>query len=120
MTYETMKASLNLIESPVEKLEMLMAFGKELEVVPDGAECTEIIGCSSFVQICQKNGLFYATADSAIVGGIVALFVAMVNGKSIAEIKNMDMEQEFKSLNLNLGAARLNGVNSMIRFFKKL
>jgi sulfur transfer protein SufE len=44
----------------------------------------------------------------------------MVNGKSIAEIKNMDMEQEFKSLNLNLGAARLNGVNSMIRFFKKL
>ena len=32
----------------------------------------------------------------------------------------MNLTDEFKSLNLNLGAARLNGVDSMIRFFVNL
>lgn len=120
MTYESMKNSLNMLDNPVEKLELLMDFGNTLEKVPEAAECTEIVGCSSFVQICQKDGAFYGMADAAIVRGIVALFLAMVNGKSIAEIKNLNMEEDFKLLNLNLGAARLNGVNSMIRFFKNL
>ena len=63
---------------------------------------------------------FYGYADSAMVKGIVAIILSMVEGKSLDEIKNMDMESEFKSLNLNFGASRLNGIHSMINFFKKL
>ena len=55
-----------------------------------------------------------------MVRGIVAIILAMVDGKSTEEIKNMDMVTEFQSLNLNFGASRLNGVQSMINFFKKL
>ena len=44
----------------------------------------------------------------------------MVDGKTPDEIKKIDMESEFQSLNLNLGAGRLNGVNSMIRFLQNL
>jgi sulfur transfer protein SufE len=44
----------------------------------------------------------------------------MVDGKTAQEIKNMDLLSEFQSLNLNLGAGRLNGVNSMIRFLQNL
>ncbi len=40
--------------------------------------------------------------------------------ENISEIKKMDLAGEFASLNLNLGAGRLNGVNSMIRFFQNL
>ena len=120
MTYQDMKNSLMMLEEPVEKLELVMDFGKMLEQIPIGADCNEIVGCSSFVQICRKDGRFFASADSAIVRGIVALFLAMVDGKNYLEIKSMDLESEFNSLNLNLGASRLNGVNSMIRFFKNL
>jgi len=120
MTYADIKKSLSLIENPVDKLEMVMDLGKILSDVPNGAKCSEILGCSSFVEICQKDGHFYGRADSLMVRGIVAIILAMVAEKSITEIKKMDIEAEFRGLNLNFGAARLNGIQSMISFFKNL
>ena len=120
MKYNDIKKALSLIESPVEKLELVMDLGKSLEPVPDDAKCNEIFGCASFVQICEKDGRFYGVADSAMVRGIVAIILALVNGKSIKDIKQMDLLGEFNSLNLNFGAGRLNGIQSMISFFKNL
>ena len=120
MTYDEIKKSLSLIESPVDKLEMVMDFGKSLGNIPNGAKCTEILGCSSFVEICEQDGHFYGRADSLMVRGIVAIILAMVDGKSVQEIKKIEMEAEFRGLNLNFGAARLNGIQSMISFFKNL
>lgn len=117
MTYTDMKNILLAIDNPMEKLDMLMDFGRGLEIVPEGAACHEILGCSSFVEICVKDGRFYGRADSMLVRGIVAVIVAMVNQFSYREF---DIEAEFLSLGLNLGAGRLNGVDSMIRFFKNL
>ena len=109
-----------MVDDPAIRLEMVMDFGKNLSPVPDGAICTEILGCASFVQICRLGNRFYGVADSAIVRGIVAVLLSMVDGMSVQNIKNLNIEEEFNSLNLNLGAARLNGVGSMIRFFKNL
>lgn len=109
-----------MIENPVDKLEFVMDLGKNLSDVPKNSKCTEILGCSSFVEICQKGGSFYGRADSLMVRGIVAIILSMVDEKSINEIKKIDMEAEFRGLNLNFGAARLNGINSMISFFKNL
>ncbi|MBR5904316.1 MAG: SufE family protein [Alphaproteobacteria bacterium] len=120
MNYEEMKKSLSLLESPIEKLEMVMDFGKKLKPIPEKAKCNEIFGCSSFVQICIDGDKFYGSADSAMVSGIVAIILAMVDGKTIEEIKNMDLLTEFNSLNLNFGASRLNGIQSIVRFFKNL
>lgn len=117
MTYMDMKNILLAIDNPMEKLDMLMDFGRGLEIVPEEAVCHEILGCSSFVEICVKDGHFYGRADSMLVRGIVAVIVAMVNQFSYREF---DIEAEFLSLGLNLGAGRLNGVDSMIRFFKNL
>ena len=55
-----------------------------------------------------------------MVRGIVAIILSMVNGKSIAEIKKMDLLKQFNALNLNFGAGRLNGIQSMISFFENL
>ena len=120
MNYNEIKNALNLIENPVEKLELVMDLGKRLSDVPAGAKCTEILGCSSFVQICEKDGRFYGVADSFMVRGIVAIMLALVDGKSVNEIKKMDLLGEFNSLNLNFGASRLNGIESMVNFFKNL
>ena len=120
MTYLEIKNALSLVESDADKLEMVMDFGKNLEPVPDDAKCSEILGCTSFVKICEKNGRFYGFADSVMVRGIVAIILSMVDGKTVEEIKKMDLIGEFNSLNLHFGAARLNGVQSMINFFQNL
>lgn len=120
MTYSEIKKSLSLLASPIDKLDMVMELGKNLTKVPESAVCTEIVGCTSFVQICKDGNHFYGVADSAMVRGIVAIMLAMVDGKSISEIKKMDLNSEFESLHLNFGAGRLNGIQSMISFFKNL
>ena len=120
MKYNDIKNILLSITDPVEKLEIVMDFGKSLESVPEDAKCHEIFGCASFVQICEKDGRFYGRADSMMVRGIVTIILAMVDGKSVEEIKKMDLYEEFNSLNLNFGSGRLNGVQSMISFFKNL
>ena len=120
MTYTEIKNALSLTQNPVEKLEMVMDIGKTLQNVPDAAECTEILGCTSLVKICRLNNRFYGMADSAMVRGIVAIILSMVDGKSVEEIKKMNLMKEINSLNLNFGAARLNGIQSMISFFYNL
>lgn len=120
MTYDEMKKLLSMTENPVEKLEMVMDFGAQLEPVPNDAICAEITGCASRVQMCRLGKHFFGCADSALVRGIVAIMIAMVDGKSPEEIKQMDLQGMFMSLNINLGAGRLNGVNSMILFLHNL
>ena len=120
MTYSQMKQILSMIPDPVERLDAVMDFGASMLPVPDGAVCTEISGCASRVSICRAGNNFYGTADSALVRGIVAIITAMVDGKTPDEIRKMDIIGEFSGLNLNLGAGRLGGVNSMVRFLQNL
>lgn len=120
MTFEKIKHLLDMTDDPATRLEILMDIGRELPNVPSDAVCTEITGCTSFVQICRRGNNFYGTADSAIVRGIVAVFISIVDGKTPSQIKKIDLEKMFADLKINVGAARLNGVNSMIRFFKNL
>lgn len=120
MNYQEMKNLLSAVADPVEKLEMVMDFGKCMPTVPEDAICTEIIGCASYAEICRKGNNFYGRADSALVRGIVAIITAMVDGKNPSEIKQMDLLGEFSSLNINLGSGRLGGLNSMIRFLQNL
>ena len=120
MTFVEIQNLLGLISDPVEKLEMVMELGNSLAPVPDNAICTEIMGCSSFVEICRVENRFYGRADSGIVRGIVAIIISMVDGKTPEQIKKMDLLACFQSLDLNLGAGRLNGLNSMIRFLQNL
>ena len=120
MTYDDMKNMLMMVQDDAMRLEVLMDFGRNLEPVPDDATCSEIVGCASFVQICRRGNQFFGVADSGLVRGIVAIILAMVNGKTAQEIKQMDLAGEFATLKLNLGAGRLNGVNSMIRFLQNL
>ncbi|MFQ6739558.1 MAG: SufE family protein [Alphaproteobacteria bacterium] len=120
MTYAEIKKTLDMVDDPATKLEMVMDFGARLENVPDGAKCSDILGCTSHVEICSLNGKLYGRADSGIVRGIVAILLAMVDGKGVDEIKKMDLWSEFSSLKLQLGTGRVGGVNSIIRFLQNL
>ena len=120
MNYSEIKNILSLISDPIEKLEMVMEFGKQIKDIPQSAQCTEISGCASFVKICRENNRFYGYADSVMVRGIVAIITAMVDGKSADDIKQINIRDEFAGLGLNLGAGRMNGVNSILGFLENL
>lgn len=120
MTYSEIKNFICSIDDPVARLEFVMDLGRDLVEVPKTAVCTEISGCSSFVEICRDGNEFYGRADSVLVRGIVAIILSMTRGKTLEEIREMPIDSMFADLKLNLGAARLNGVNSMISFFKNL
>ena len=120
MNFDQIKSTLSNIDDPVEKLEFVMGIGKDLLPVPPDAECSDILGCTSFVQICRVGNNFYGVADSAIVRGIVYIILSIVDGKTPDQISKMDLQGMFAGLKINIGAARLNGVSSMIRFLKNL
>ena len=120
MKYEEMLSALSMTTDDAMRLEMLMDFGAHMPPVPGDAVCTEIMGCTSRVQICRAGNRFYGTADSAMVRGIVALITAMVDGKTPEQIRQMDIRGAFDGLKLPLGAGRMNGVNSMISFLQNL
>lgn len=120
MRYDEMKRALDMMPGPVEKLEMLMDFGAHMAPVPPSATCHEIAGCASRAEICRDGNRFYGRADSAMVRGIVALVTARVDGLTPEEIKQIDLRGEFAGLGLNLGAGRVNGLESMIRFLQNL
>lgn len=109
-----------MISDPVDRLEMVMDLGTRLSPIPEHAACTDITGCASLVRICIDGNRYYGWADSALVRGIVAILISMIDGKSIDEVKKMDLAAEFRSLELNLGTGRVNGINSMIRFLHNL
>ncbi len=114
MKYTDIKNILTKIDDPVLKLETVMDLGHQIGAMPQSCTCTEISGCASRVQICHHNGVFYASADSALVRGIVAIIIAMANSSV------RDMRGEFSVLNLNLGAGRLTSVDSMIKYFENM
>ncbi|MBO4745808.1 MAG: SufE family protein [Alphaproteobacteria bacterium] len=93
MNFEQIKKLLEMIDDPVARLEAVMDIGKGLAPIPDDAECHEILGCTSFVQICRRGNSFSGRADSAIVRGIVAIMLSMVDGRTPDEIRQMDLEK---------------------------
>jgi len=121
MKFEEIRNIMSQITDPVEKLEFVMDVGKTLPAIPAGASATEIKGCASRVEIYRDSENNYSgSADSALVRGIVAIILSMIQGKSPDEIRDMDLPGEFAGLDLQLGAGRMNGVQGVISFLTGL
>lgn len=120
MNFTQVKSILLSIDDQVERLETVMGFGKLLGPVPENAKCTEIKGCSSSVSLCNVGNNFYGAADSLMVAGLVFIVISIVDGKSPAEIKEINILEELKSLEINMGTGRMMGLESMIHFLHNL
>jgi len=119
MTFREIKAILQQVTDPADRLEFVIDLGKTLPPIPKGATPTEIRGCASRVEIYRdENNNYFGMADSALVRGIVAILLSMAGGKPAAEIRKMNLVREFSGLNLQLGAGRMNGVSGIISFLE--
>ena len=92
----------------------------------DKTDSNQIQGCVSKVWLVvnkdqQGKFTFKGDSDAAIVRGLVAVLLRMINDKTATEITSIDPAAIFARIGLadNLSPQRANGLNSMIEYINK-
>ena len=109
-----------------ERYRYLIDLGRALPKMNDDVKIEDNIvrGCTSQVWMTSRveNDRFYFEADSDahIVRGLIALLMAAYQGKTLADIRQIDIEQIFQEIGLDqhLSPNRRNGFFAMVERIK--
>lgn len=118
--------SFALMDDWEDRYALLIDIGKKLPDFPENQRVDEnlVRGCVSRVwmvtRVEQRIFTFDGDSDAMIVRGLVGLLHIIYNGKSVDEIKNIDIDGIFEKLGLvqNLSPNRRNGLFSMVEKIK--
>jgi cysteine desulfuration protein SufE len=123
---EQLLEDLELFQDWTERYEYVIGLGKKLEPLPDRARNAEhlIKGCQSQVWLDaeENDGVvnFRADSDSLITKGMIALFIAVLNGETPDAILTADMGfVEKTGLKEHLAPTRANALNLMATQMKQ-
>mgnify|MGYP001334083991 CR=1 FL=1 len=129
MTPEEILEDFSWLESWDDRYGYLVELGRGLPPMDpaDKTEETRIEGCQSGVWIKTTTAgsppvlTFVGDSDSAIVKGLVAIVISLVNGRSPKEILALDIPEFFAKLNLenHLSPTRKTGLNEMVKSIKQ-
>jgi cysteine desulfuration protein SufE len=109
-----------------DRYRYIIELGRTLQPLPDSARTAEnkVRGCASQVwlstRIDRENGRarlhFIGDSDALIVRGLVAIVIALFDGKTADEIVATDAEALFGKLDLraHLTAQRSNGLRALV------
>lgn len=113
----------SLLENWEDKYAYLIDLGRKLPEFPDECRTEQFIvrGCTSQVWMIltvndDKTISILADSDAHIVKGLIALVIAVYNGRMVDEAKSIDMQGIFDNLGLaeHLSPNRRNGFFSMV------
>jgi cysteine desulfuration protein SufE len=121
-----------LLDDWEDRYRYIIELGKTLEPLPEAAHTDEnkVRGCASQVWLVttrQAAGVtgepvmhFVGDSDALIVRGLVAIAIALFDGKAPSEIVKLDADALFDSLGLkaHLTAQRSNGLRSLVNRIK--
>jgi cysteine desulfuration protein SufE len=123
---ERLLEDLGIFQDWTERYEYVIGLGKKLEPLPESARNEEhlIKGCQSQVWLDaeENDGVvhFRADSDSLITKGMIALFIAVLNGETPDAILTADMGFIEKSgLKEHLAPTRANALNLMATQMKQ-
>lgn len=127
-TIDNIIESFALFDEWEDRYSLLIDLGKKLPPLPEALKTNEnlVQGCVSRVwMVPEVKGeifTFQADSDAHIVKGLVALLHIIYNGKPVADVKTIDIQNIFDRLGLmqNLSPNRRNGIFSMIEKINKL
>lgn len=120
MQYNEIKENLELLNSPIEKLDFVMELSDYLKVPKLNIDCYDISGCSSNVKLCIDGDEFYGKSDSKLIAGVLVILLSIVDKYRYNNKYKQILRSEFLSLNLEFGIGRVNGINSIINFLENL
>jgi cysteine desulfuration protein SufE len=112
---------------PDDRYRLLIDLGKELLPMPDAlkTDATLVRGCSASVWVYPvvENGQlkFLADSNAAITKGIIALVLKTVEGKSVSDILETDIETALVPFDLKnqLSSNRTQGIPNMIALIRE-
>ncbi len=122
-TLEELKENFALFDDWEERYKYLIDLGKGLSEMDEALknEQTIVKGCTSRVWLVsqiQEDGTlhFIADSDAHIVRGLIAILLGAYEGKTVAEVKTIDIEAAFEEIGLNshLSPNRRNGFFAMV------
>lgn len=123
MDLATLKTQFEFLDDWEERYRLLIGLGKKLPALPDEARVEEnrVLGCQSQVWLIgEQDGdvlRFRADSDAILVRGLIALALLVYDGKTAAEIRDLDALATFKEMGLgeHLSPTRQNGFASMVK-----
>lgn len=125
-TIDQIIADFDLLDDWEDRYRYLIELGRALPPMPeaDHTEANKVRGCASQVWLVtrpeQTDGRtvmhFRGDSDALIVRGLVAVALALFDGKSPEEIRAMDAGKTFDRLDLraHLTAQRSNGLRALV------
>jgi cysteine desulfuration protein SufE len=119
-------ADFDLLDDWEDRYRYLIELGRSLEPLPESerTDANKVRGCASQVWLSTKRGAhlhFAGDSDALIVRGLVAIAIALFDGKTPEEILAIDAEAVFQRLDLraHLTAQRSNGLRSLVDRIKR-
>ncbi|MGI9520630.1 MAG: SufE family protein [Hyphomicrobiaceae bacterium] len=125
---ETIQSDFAFLDDWEDRYRYVIELGRALEPLPETEknDVTRVRGCASQVWLvcerCQASPsgdvtlIFRGESDAMIVRGLIAILLAIYNGRSAAEVVGIDAHAIFASLGLHehLTPQRSNGLKSMV------
>lgn len=113
-----------------QRYEFIIEMGESLPEMPEKYKIEDLLvkGCMSQVWLRSytKPGkpeevYFHGDSDTAVIKGIVALLIQLIEGKSAEEIQKLDLDEIFTRLQLadHLSPSRHVGVYAIVNLLKK-
>jgi cysteine desulfuration protein SufE len=126
---QDLKDNFTLFDDWEERYKYLIDLGKTLPPMAEELKTDEtfVRGCTSrvwMVSHADENGCYHFIADSDahIVKGLIAILLAAYQGKTAAQIRDVDIEGAFEEIGLDqhLSPNRRNGFFAMVERIKAL
>ena len=125
-TFEDIADNFELFDSWEDRYRYVIDLGKDMPSLADDrrTNAVKVEGCASQVWLVPElvdaeDGQvlkFQGDSDAMIVRGLIAVLTALISGRTLAEIRALDIRGELGRLRLEqaLSAQRSNGLRAMI------
>jgi cysteine desulfuration protein SufE len=130
MTIDDIRADFGLLDDWEDRYRYVIELGRGLPPFPEElrTEANKVRGCASQVWLATKpvasgnspkadRMMMQGTSDAMIVQGLIAVLLALYDGKTLDEIVKTDAQAVFSELGLSehLTQQRSNGLASMVK-----
>lgn len=125
-TFSEIAENFEFIDDWEDRYRYVIELGKALPVLDDARRtpASKVDGCASQVWLVpdlrHENGadrlFFEGDSDAVIVRGLIAILIALVSGRPLSEIRDLDIKAELTRLQLDqaLTSQRSNGLRAMV------
>lgn len=124
--FEDIAENFELFDDWEDRYRYVIDLGKELPALPEARRtpATKVEGCASQVwlvpEVVDMPGgptlRFEGDSDAMIVRGLIAILIALISERPVAEIRDLDIKGQLTRLQLDqaLSSQRSNGLRAMV------